>query len=157
MNCLIAFYGQRHWPEYLHQLTRVCTGTRINVVTETGQDFNERGLSDSSWKHLLLWECADILIALGSLSMQPFWAKDGNRKCAVFPLNLTSLSCIFIFKSLFTERRLVWKSGSGHCPGVRNVHLGPKPLYAYAPWALVINGKPKESEYWQRWQLATIN
>lgn len=157
MNCLIAFYGQRHWPEYLHQLTRVCTGTRINVVTETEQDFNERGLSDSSWKHLLLWECADILIALGSLSMQPFWAKDGNRKCAVFPLNLTSLSCIFIFKSLFTERRLVWKSGSGHCPGVRNVHRGPKPLHAYAPWALAINGKPKESEYWQTWQLATIN
>lgn len=121
MNCLIAFYGQRHWPEYLHQLTRVCTGTRINVVTETEQDFNERALSDSSWRYLLLWECADILIVLGSLSMQPFWAKDGNRKCAVFPLNLTSLCCIFSLRGEFES--LVWKSGSGHCPDVRNVQF----------------------------------
>ena len=41
------------------------------VVTGTEQDFNERGLSNLSWRHLLLWECADILIALGSLIMQP--------------------------------------------------------------------------------------
>lgn len=139
MNCSIAFYGQRHWPEYLHQLTRVCTGTRINVVTETEQEFNERGLSDSSWRHLLLWECADILIALGSLSMQPFWAKDGNRKCAVFPLNLTSHCCIF--KSLFTKRRLVWKSGSGHCPDVRNVQFR-LPIVAQNPCMLKLPISP---------------
>ena len=163
MNCLIAFYGQRHWPEYLHQLTRVCTGTRINVVTETEQDFNERALSDSSWRHLLLWECADILIALGSLSMQPFWAKEPKVCC--FPIKLD-----FALLHIFTKRRLVWKSGSGHCPDVRNVQfrlsivaqnrcmlkLPISPL-----WLITLSSchqrQAKESDYWQAGQLATIN
>ena len=40
---------------------------------------------------------------IGSLSMQRFWATDGNRKCAVFVFNLSSHYHIYIVKYLFTS------------------------------------------------------
>ena len=43
-------------------------------------------------------------ITLGSLSMQRFWATDGNRKCAVFVFNLSSHYHIYIVEYLFTSR-----------------------------------------------------
>ena len=39
-----------------------------------------------------------------TLSMQRFWTTDSNRKCALFPFNLSSHHHIFIAKSLFTCR-----------------------------------------------------
>ena len=39
-----------------------------------------------------------------SLSMQRFWATDGNRTCAVFLFNLSSHYHIYIVQSLFTSR-----------------------------------------------------
>ena len=41
---------------------------------------------------------------LGSLRMQRFWATDGNRKCAVFLFNLSSLYPIYIVNFLLTSR-----------------------------------------------------
>ena len=35
--------------------------------------------------------------------MQRFWAKDGNRMCAVFLFNLSSHYHIYIFNSIFTS------------------------------------------------------
>ena len=43
-------------------------------------------------------------LSLESLSMQRFWATDGNRKCAVFLFNLFSHYPIYIVKFLFTSR-----------------------------------------------------
>ena len=39
---------------------------------------------------------------IGSLSMQRFWATDGNRKCSVLVFNLSSHYHIYIVKYLFT-------------------------------------------------------
>ena len=43
-------------------------------------------------------------LEIGSLSMQRFWATDGNRKCTVFLFNLSWHYHIYIVKCLFSSR-----------------------------------------------------
>ena len=54
----------------------------------------------------ILWE-QDLSVhnaTIGSLSMQRFWATDGNRKCSVFVFKLSSQYQIYIVEYLFTSR-----------------------------------------------------
>ena len=68
-------------------------------------------------------------ITLGSLSMQRFWATDGNRKCAVFVFNFSSHYHINVVKSLFTSRY-------DQCENLRGTTVLACEMFTYGvrPW-----------------------
>ena len=93
-NCeSIVLYRWRWWLKLQLQfiLSRTSKGT-ANQEAATLIEKRSFGWLES-WEELL-----------GSLSKRRFWAKDDNRKWAVFQFNLSSHYRIYIVRNLFTSR-----------------------------------------------------